>query len=132
MLSVSRGATILTVAAMESVTVSGKLPCTEPLVAKIVATPMRRAVTMPADDTDATLVSDVSQKTGVVSALPLASFGVAVAVRCVPTSRLAEGGVTATVATDEGGVVPPPLSPLDAEQPSARSAESMIVHRLYR
>ena len=75
----------------------------------IVADPMRCAVTTPADVTCATLVSDVSHVTGVVSALPLASFGVAVAVRCVPTSRLALLGVTTTVATAGGSVVLPPL-----------------------
>jgi hypothetical protein len=82
---------------------------------------------VPADDTDATLVSDVSQETGVVSALPLASFGVAVAVRCVPTSRLADGGVTVTVATDGGCVVPPPPE-LSLEPPHASGSIDARIH----
>ena len=120
MSSVSRVATSTTVAAIESLTVSETLPCTAPLVAKIVAVPMCRASTTPADDTLATLVSEVSQLMGEVSGLPLASLGVATAVRCVPTSRLALAGVTSMVATVAGGVVPP-LSP-DPEQPRTSSA----------
>src|SRR5665213_2896228 len=85
---------------------------------------MRRASTTPAEDTDATLVSPVIQLTGAVSTLPLASFTVADAVRCVPTSRLAVLGVMAIEAAAGGAVVPLP-SP-EAEQPSASSPTTKV------
>ena len=83
-----------------AVTVIAAVPVFVSLVAVIVARPAPLPVTRPVVLTvaiEALLLDHVIVRPD--SVLPLASFGVAVSCTVCPTSRLAAGGVTATVAT---------------------------------
>src|SRR5437899_437121 len=90
-----------------ALTVTDAVPFIPSLVAVMVTGPPRALpVTMPLASTLAIVASLLSQVTvRPVSGLPFASLGVAVSCTVAPTTMLAVGGVTATVATGMGVTV---------------------------
>src|SRR2546430_5859918 len=102
------------------VTVMAAVPLCPSLVAVIVAVPATWPVTSPVALTVATLVLlDAHVTERPVSALPVASLGVAVNCSVAPTGTVAEPGVTLTDATGGGAagpvggpVCPPLLAPV--------------------
>jgi hypothetical protein len=108
-----------------TVTVIAALPLFPSLVAVIVAEPAAAPVTTPLEFTvaaDGLLLVHVTVLPE--SALPLASFGVAVNCTVCPTWRLAVAGLTATEVTDTGVTmtaelpVRPPLEPVIVADPA--------------
>jgi hypothetical protein len=92
----------VTVATGASVTVIEDVPVLVSLVAVIVAVPAARAVTKPFASTVAAVASlEVHASARLVRTLPFTSVSVAVSccVGVIPTTRLAEGGLTATALT---------------------------------
>src|SRR5439155_436073 len=87
-------------------TVMAEVPLCPSEVAVIVAAPASFAVTSPLELTVAAAVLlDVQVTTRPDSGFPAASLGVAVSCTVLPSSTLADAGVTATVATGTGGTV---------------------------
>src|SRR5205809_746366 len=87
-------------------TVMAEGPLCPSEVAVIVAAPASFAVTSPLELTVAAAVLlDVQVTTRPDSGFPAASLGVAVSCTVLPSSTLADAGVTATVATGTGGTV---------------------------
>src|SRR5438034_676583 len=87
-------------------TVMADVPLTVSDVAVIAAAPASFAVTSPLELTVAAAVLlDVQVTTRPDSGFPAASLGVAVSCTVLPSSTLADAGVTATVATGTGGTV---------------------------
>src|SRR5207249_985240 len=87
-------------------TVMADVPLTVSDVAVIVAAPATFPVTSPLELTVAAAVLlDVQVTTRPDSGFPAASLGVAVSCTVLPSSTLADAGVTATVATGTGGTV---------------------------
>jgi len=97
---------MVTLAAGTSVTVIVELPVCPSLVAVTIDVPGATAVTTPVDDTVATAgVPELHVIVRPVSTLPAASFNVAVSGAVAPTLRLADAGVTVTLATGTGVTV---------------------------
>src|SRR5205807_155899 len=90
----------VTVATGTFVTVTADVPLFPSLVAVIVAEPAAALLTRPLADTVATAAVPVAQvTTRPLSAVPCASFGVAVSCVVAPTGRPAAAGLTVTEAT---------------------------------
>ncbi|OLC72098.1 MAG: hypothetical protein AUH78_16705 [Gemmatimonadetes bacterium 13_1_40CM_4_69_8] len=102
-------------------------------VAVIVAEPASFAVTSPLELTVAAVVLlDVQVTTRPDSRFPFASFGVAVSCTLLPSSTLADAGVTATVATGTGVTVilAVPLCPSDVAVIVAAPATTAVTRPL--
>src|SRR2546422_16987 len=114
-------------------TVMADVPLCPSEVAVIVAEPASFAVTSPLELTVAAVVLlDVQVTTRPDSRFPFASFGVAVSCTLLPSSTLADAGVTATVATGTGVTVilAVPLCPSDVAVIVAAPATTAVTRPL--
>jgi hypothetical protein len=103
--------------------------CLPSTVACTTAEPTARAVTIPVEETCATVLSDVFQLTPrSVSTFPAESFAVAVSCTDLPTGAATLGGEIVTSAT-LGGVVEPPPGVVAAEQATPAVATAAATNR---